>query len=260
MPLNTVKNWLAHPLMRGLDINDPETTSARRAIIHDKLFLRQIYDEWYSIILSDLPTEGGSVLELGSGPGFLKDHVSDLITSEVFSCPGIMLVADGCNLPFSEGSLRGIVMTDVFHHLPDVERFFAEATRCIRPGGSIVMIEPWLSAWSRLVYTRLHHEPFQPDAEQWAFPSRGPLSDANGALPWIVFERDRPLFETKFPNLQIRAIEPFMPFRYLASGGVSMRTLMPSTTFAAWRLLETALQPWMRSLAMFAAIRLERID
>jgi len=45
----------------------------------------------------------------------------------------------------SDGSLRAIVMTDVLHHIPNVESFFAEAARCVRPGGVIVMIEPWLT-------------------------------------------------------------------------------------------------------------------
>jgi SAM-dependent methyltransferase len=259
MALSAMKGWLTHPLMRGRDINDPETTATRRKIVQDKEFLRKIYDEWYAIIVDGLPTEDGAILELGSGPGFLKDRIPDLLTSEVFSCSGIRLVADGCRLPFATSSLRAIVMTDVFHHLPDAELFFAEATRCIRPGGAVVMIEPWLSAWSRIIYTRIHHEPFEPDAYQWAFPSGGPLSGANGALPWIVFDRDRQVFEEKFPSLQIRSIEPFMPFRYLVSGGVSMRALTPGFTFNAWHGLEKLLQPWMHSLAMFAAIRLERV-
>ena len=121
------------------------------------------------------------------------------------------------------------------------------------------MIEPWTTAWSRLIYTRLHHEPFDPGASAWTLPAGGPLSGANGALPWIVFERDRVAFEQAFPQWRVRSIEPFMPFRYLVSGGVSMRSLMPAMTFPLWRGFETLLRPWMSSLAMFALIVLDRV-
>ena len=154
--------------------------------------------------------------------------------------------------------LNAIVMVDVLHHIPDSRAFLAEAQRCLRSGGSIVMIEPWASTWSRRIYTRLHHEPFHPDAKDWNFPDTGPLSGANGALPWIIFERDRREFESAFPELAIREVRPFMPFRYLVSGGVSMRQLMPAATFRLWRRIESWLGRWPQHWSMFAFIHLER--
>ena len=120
------------------------------------------------------------------------------------------------------------------------------------------MIEPWVSTWSRLIYTRLHHEPFDPDAKDWTFPDTGPLSGANGALPWIIFQRDQRQFESGFPELAIRELRPLMPFRYLVSGGVSMRQLMPAATFGLWRQIESCLGPWPHHWSMFAFIHLER--
>jgi hypothetical protein len=116
------------------------------------------------------------------------------------------------------------------------------------------MVEPWVSTWSRPIYTRLHHEPFNPDAADWTFPQSGPVSGANGALPWIIFERDRSAFEAEFPELEIETVRPFMPFRYLVSGGVSMRQLMPEATFPLWRGLER----WPRRWSMFAFVQLRR--
>jgi SAM-dependent methyltransferase len=149
-------------------------------------------------------------------------------------------------------------MTDVLHHIPDAAAFFREATRCLRPGGVVAMVEPWVSPWSRLIYTHLHHEPFEPEVQRWDFPASGPLSDANGALPWILFERDRKHFEEQFLHLRIRS-PPMMPFRYLVSGGVSMRTLMPGRTTPFWKMLERACQPHMKRLAMFSLISLRRL-
>ena len=255
-----LQDLLVQPSIRGIDIDDPRTTRLRRRIVRKKSFLRQIYVEWYASIAAVLPDSQGSVLELGSGPGFLKDFIPELIASDIFLCPGIDLVMDGNALPIADRTLRGIAMTDVLHHLCQPRRFFAEAIRCLQPGGVLVMIEPWFTPWSRLVYTKLHHEPFQPKARAWEFPRKGPLSGANGALPWIIFERDRVQFEHEFPELKIRFIELCMPFRYLVSGGVSMRSLMPGCAFGLWRRIENCLYPWMKTWAMFARIVLVRTN
>lgn len=255
-----LKAWLAHPLTRGLDIDDPRTTLLRRQIIQEKGFLRQIYQEWYAAIAAALPADEEPVLELGSGAGFLSDFIPGLITSEIFSCPGVRVVLDGARLPFSDGVLRGIVMTDVLHHLPQPRRFFTEATRCVRPGGVMVMIEPWVTSWSRLVYRHLHHEPFRPEAPYWECPLSGPLSGANSALPWMIFERDRDQFEREFPEWQFLSIKPGMPFRYLISGGVSSRSLMPEAGLRLWRWVENRMRPWMTTWAMFATITLVRVN
>jgi hypothetical protein len=122
--------------------------------------------------------------------------------------------------------------------------------------GSLVMIEPWVSTWSRQIYTHLHHEPFEWNTSDWSFPEAGPLSGANGALPWIVFHRDRSQFESGFPELHIQTIQPLMPFRYLISGGVSMRQLMPGFSFQIWKKVEAALSRWPQHWPMFALIRI----
>lgn len=199
-------------------------------------------------------------MELGSGAGFLVERVGGLVTSDAFLLPGLRLAADARRLPFRDGSLRALLLTNVFHHVPDAAAFLAEAARCLRPGGVVAMVEPWLTRWSRLVYGRLHHEPCAPEAVDWAFPTTGPLSGANEALAWIVFSRDRERFARAFPSLAIRAIIPSMPLRYLVSGGVSMRALAPAFSFGLLRLLERALLALSGETAMFATIVLERTE
>ena len=120
------------------------------------------------------------------------------------------------------------------------------------------MIEPWVTWWSRIVYEHLHHEPFDPEAEAWSFATEGPLSGANGALPWILFVRDRGKFEKHFPQLRIEEVRPFLPFRYLVSGGVGMRNLMPGFTHRAWAAAENLLGWQMSRLGMFAFVSLRR--
>jgi SAM-dependent methyltransferase len=248
------RRLLAHPLTASLDLDDPATTERRRQIIAAKPFLTSIYNEWYAMLADGMPPGAGQVLELGSGGGYCEHFIPGLITSEVFPCADVQVVVDAQRMPFNDGSLRAIVMTNVMHHIPDVKLLFSEASRCLRPGGKILLIEPWVTAWSRFIYTRFHHEALNLEARDWRFPLKGPLSSANVALPWIVFVRDRAKFEAEFPQLSIERIRPFLPFRYLVSGGVGMRSLMPGFTHAAWARLERMLEPQMSRLGMFALV------
>lgn len=241
-----------------MDLDDPATTVLRKRILEEKRFLRRLYEEWYQTIAAEVPPGDGPVLELGSGAGFLERFVPRVITSDIFQLPGLSLVLDAHRIPFREDALRSIVMVDVLHHLSDVRRFFQEASRCVHPGGAMVMIEPWVSTWSTFVYQKLHHEPFEPQVSHWEFLARGPLSGANGALSWMVFERDRREFEGEFPQWRIRRIKPHMPFCYVVSGGMTWRSLVPAAMYPVVRRMENGLAPWMHRLAMFALIVLER--
>lgn len=255
-----LRRALAHPLTIDADshLDNPETTNLHRTIIQSKPFLRRIYEEWYRLLAQWLPDGGAPVVELGSGAGFAGEFLPGLITSEVCFFPSVHIVFDGQVMPFQNASLRGVTMVNVLHHVPDVRRLFVEAARCLKPGGRVVAIEPWVSTWSRFVYSKLHHEPFDASSEEWAFPKGGRLSAANGALPWIVFERDRQRWEAEFPDLQVKLIRRIMPFRYLISGGIATRNLMPSFLFPFWRGVEWLLDPFMNRVAMFALIVIER--
>ena len=119
------------------------------------------------------------------------------------------------------------------------------------------MVEPWNTGWSRWIYSHLHHEPFDVNGE-WTIPITGPLSGANGALPWIVFERDREVFSMRFPEWRISGITPMMPLVYLLSGGISLRSIFPGWTYPLFYGAER-LFGFEKKAAMFALIMLERI-
>jgi SAM-dependent methyltransferase len=165
---------------------------------------------------------------------------------------------NGCSMPFKNDSLKAVLMVDVFHHIPDVDMFLIEAVRCLRAGGTILMVEPWITPWSSFVYTHIHHEPVDMKVKQWSFPVLGPLSGANSALPWIVFERDRRLFELRYPGLSIKNIKVEKPFVYLLSGGISLRSIMPGITYRFWEYIESILGRMNLKLGMFAKIFLQK--
>ena len=253
-----LRDWLAHPLTKGLDLDDPRTTELRREIILGKPFLRRVYADWFGQIQEWVNPSNDIILEIGSGASLSTQFFPGLITSDMFHLPWLSLVMNGLHLPFGPQSLDAIIMVNTFHHIPDPAHFLREAERCLRPGGCICMIEPWVTPWSRLVYTRLHHEPFDPGADSWLLPETGPLSSANGAAPWIVFQRDRNVFARELHGWREPEIRPIMPLSYLLSGGISMRSLMPGWSYPLWSGFEWLLQPLAGWTAMFAAIRLER--
>jgi SAM-dependent methyltransferase len=249
--MNALSRLLEHPLAHGRDLDDPQTTAVRRQIIAGKPFLVAIYQEWYALLRSAIPDPPGAILELGAGAGFIERTLPEALKTDVLPFPGVDLVADARGLPFVSGSLRAILMTNVFHHVPDAAAFLSEASRTLRPGGVVAMIEPWSTSWSRFVYRHLHHEPFDVAAPDWVLPPGGPLSGANGALPWIVLHRDRARFDSRWPEFTVDRLTPIMPLRYLLSGGVSLRALMPSWTTGPWRGVERLLEPFSDVFGMF---------
>ncbi len=254
--LGRLRGALAHPATRGLALDDPATTARRRAILREKPLLEAIHLEWYRWLAARVPGGAGVAVELGAGGGFLRELIAGLVTSDVSRGAGAALLADACALPFEGGSLRALAMVNVLHHLPEPERFLAEAVRCLRRGGALLMVEPWLSPWSRFVYRHLQDEPCAPEGE-WRFASSGALSGANLALPWILLARDRERFSRRFPELVVDELSPTMPFAYLLSGGVATRWGAPGWSYRALRALEQ-LGPLEQALGIFARIRVTR--
>jgi SAM-dependent methyltransferase len=255
---NKIKLGFKIKSTRYLDMDASSTSLHHAKKIKKNFFLQRLYQEWYKLIEGSLSDNTGPILELGSGGGFIKEIIPDAFTSDILNIPNVDIRLDGRHLPFQSNSLAGIVMVDVFHHIPDVRMFFSEAARCVKPGGRVVMNEPWVSLWSSFVYKYLHHEPFLPDKADWRFPSSGPLSGANSALPFIVFQRDHKIFERDFPQWRIRKIYLHTPFSYLLSGGLKIDHLVPGRLFRFCRNVEKLLSPVISYTAMFALIVLEK--
>lgn len=235
------------------DLDDPALTEGRRSLIRNHAYLSALYVHWYELLKGQLPEVDGEVLELGSGGGFFEELLPGLVTSDVMPVEGVSQVIDATSLPFDDGSLSGIVGTNVLHHVRGIELFLGEASRVLVEGGRLVFIEPWPTLWSLPVYKFLHHEPFD-RSRDWSIPEGGPLTAANGALPWILFSRDADVVERQFPGLSVVKTAPLMPVSYLACGGLDRAFKFPGILFSVLRLLE---KPFDR-LGMFALVVIEK--
>ena len=97
------------------NLDDPRRTVAHGDIIRQKKILHQLYLEWYGHFkqkADKLPQ--GHLIELGSGGGFIKEIIPQMLTSDVMDLPDLDYVFPGENMPFDNGSVAGIFMIDVF--------------------------------------------------------------------------------------------------------------------------------------------------
>lgn len=244
--------------MHSLD--RPERVELLRRTILAKPALRQLYRQAYErfgALLRRCPADGLAV-ELGSGGGFVKRVLPEVLTTDVVPYPGLDEVVDARSLPFPAGGLRAVLLLNVFHHIPDVGAFLREVERCLAPGGRALIVDQHVGWLSTPIYRYLHHEPFDPDAARWQFGSSGPLSSANGALAWIVFRRDRAAFERLVPQLELVDYRPHTPLRYWLAGGLRSWSLLPGWAFGIATAVDRLLSRMSPELASFVDVELVR--
>jgi SAM-dependent methyltransferase len=258
-PKMLLRRLWEEPRARGLDLESAEATAAHARLIREKPFLRRLYERYYAeFAQADRSAPKGARLELGSGGGFLSEIVPGLVRLDVRPGAEVDVVASALALPFAARTVGAAFMLNVLHHLPDVRALFAELGRALVPGGRVVMIEPYASPLSGVVYRLAHHEPFDPGQADWGIGGRGAMTAANDALPWIVFERDRARFEAEFEELEVVRVAPHTVALYALSGGLSYRSLAPGFAFPAIAAVEdlaSGLRP-ARLLASMMTIEL----
>jgi SAM-dependent methyltransferase len=249
------------PEMRNIEnLDDPAVTLLHARIIQEKPFLRRVYIDFYKQFAELVPEAQGKILvELGSGGGFIKEVINNVITSEVVDVPNVDKVFSALDMPFEKASVDAFFMIDVLHHITEPRIFFTEALRCLKVGGKVIMIEPANTLFSRFVYNNFHHETFDVGSG-WELERTGRLSHSNGAMPWIIFSRDRQIFEREFPSLKIIRIRNHTPLRYLLSGGLTLRQLLPSFAYIPVKMLEYLLWPLNNFLGLFQTIELRKIE
>jgi SAM-dependent methyltransferase len=226
--------------------------------------LRALYADWYGRVAAALPPPSlGARVELGSGPGFARAFIPDLELTDLVKAPWHDREVGAEALPYADGSLGALVLFDVLHHVPAPRAFFAEAARVLRPGGRLVMCEPFIGPLSYPVYKFLHEEPVDLSADPLAPAARDARDpfDSNQAIPTTLFARarGRAAFEQAFPALAVRAVERLAGPSYPASGGFSRGPLLPGALWRALHALEARLpEPLFAALGFRMLVTLEK--
>jgi SAM-dependent methyltransferase len=246
--------------MGPVSIDNPENFHSIRTIIGRKKALRRFYEaayEDFKVCISDRPKDS-PVVELGSGASFANEHIPEIVTTDILPYPGISKTIDAMEMLFMDKSIGAFVMLNVFHHIPNIERFLSEASRVLMSGGKICIVDQYAGPFSKLIYKYFHHESFDPYSAEWSFASTGPLSGANGALTTIVFFRDRRRFEVLYPHLKIVRIRRHTPLFYWLSGGLKSWSLIPGFLIDAIYSIDQAVARVLPEMSSFVTIDIRR--
>ncbi len=232
-----------------------------REVWNRKKILRAAYLPWYQDILRDRSTVRGATVELGGGGGTFKEFAPEVVMSDISFLPWLDVCCDAGLLPFKPSSVANFVMVDVLHHLSDPVGFLHEAWSRLARGGRILMVEPYPSAFSAVVYRLVHPEPFLYHVDYFNSTSvhlKDPW-DSNQAIPYLLFFRQRRRFEAAF-GMQYRVVRRKLMSTalYPASGGFERPSLVPDMLIPALNVVEWLLTPLNRLLAFRCYVVLEK--
>lgn len=103
----------------------------------------------------------GTVLEVGSGIGKLKNFLGDRCTAtDIHFHETINVICDGLQLPFCDNSYSNVVAVNVFHHIKSPFSFLQELNRVVKYRGKIILVEPYMTHFNRILFKYFHHEPY----------------------------------------------------------------------------------------------------
>ncbi len=227
-----------------------------REIMNSKPILQLLWRKWYRDIESFVPKKGLNI-EIGAGSGYAGTYFKNLIQTDVVLTPHINLCIDALFLPFKNCSLDSILMIGALHHLKDVNKFFIETERVLKPGGKIIMVEPYISLFSYPVWRLLHYEGCNLKSLSCSSDKYARI-DANIAIPTILFKKKRKQFEEDYSGLKIIYEDYHTIFHFFASGGVSYPSLVPGILLPVLVKIEKILQPLGKWLGSFMTIIIQK--
>lgn len=125
----------------------------------------------------------------------------------------------------------------------------------------MLLVEPHNGLFSAWMHKRLHTtEFFDPAMPGWEAPIAGAMSGANQALAHIVFERDREIFRERYGAMLELVDMMYMlnGLRYLLSGGVNFRPLVPAFMDKPLQTVEKFCKPFARYWTLHKLIVLRK--
>lgn len=253
--MNSLIDLLRDPLVANIDIDGQDRLAIHRAMLDRKKMLRTVFKEFHDLFarLDQRYLAGhGLRVELGAGVAPMTESYPDVIATDVVAGPQVSMVLDAESMTLGDSSVRVFFGQNCFHHFPHPDRFFDELNRVLVPGGGAVLLEPYFGPFASSLFKRLFRtEGFDKSYPDWNTPAAGPMNGANQALSYLVFFRDRPEFLRKHPNLEIAHHALLGNYlKYLLSGGLNFRQLVPDSCVGAVGFAERVLSPLNRWLSL----------
>lgn len=248
-----------------IDSEDREILLRHRRVWDEKPVLRRIYNEEFFGRMLSFQKPGGPSVEVGAGPGFFKKLFPEVISTDLVQSEWLDAIVDAQHLPFQSSSVSNIFGLDVLHHLAAPMKFLQEAQRILSPGGRLILVEPWITSFSYLIYRYLHQEGCDLSAHPWnsgdGDQSREKKAlEGNPAIPYLLFgPSHRSTTLASLPCFTPVAEKPFCLFAYLLSGGFKPFNLLPEFLYSLVCRFERATSPlWRRAAALRILLVLEK--
>ena len=258
-----LRELLMDPAVAMVDVDSLDRIVRHRELLTHKRMIREVFFELYALLASVetkyFGPEEGKRIEIGSGSSLLKTAMPDVELTDVVAYKGLDRVVDAMDMPYIDRSLKSIFGIHCFHHLNDPYKFLSEVSRVSRPGGGTILVDPYYGPVASFIFKRLFKNEHFDKSGLAVVQHHGPMSDANQALSYVVFKRERARFESMFPELELVAMEPIGNYvRYLASGGVNFRQLLPDASIPLLKGIESTLWPMRSWLALHHVIVIRR--
>ncbi len=234
-----------------------------KSVWEKKKILRIVYTEWYRMIRSNLKNDNGITVELGGGSGNFKEFMPECISSDIDFCSWLDLCFDAHQLPFKTGTISNFVLIDVLHHFSNPVLFFKETLRTLERNGRIVIIEPFPSPFSLVVYKMFHPEPFKFRIDYFNINETSKKNpwDSNQAIAYLLFFKHLKSFLKELDNgIRIIKKRKISFILYPASGGFENRSLIPDFLIPIFQVIEILLIPLRSLLAFRCFIVIEKED
>ncbi|MDI1276634.1 methyltransferase domain-containing protein [Methylobacter sp.] len=264
--MKSLFDLLRDPSIENIDVDGKDRLVAHSKMLARKRMLREVFTEFHHVFRrldEKFIFAQGLKIELGAGIAPIRDSYSDVLATDVVHGPHLDRVLDAEKMDLPDGSVRVIYGQNCFHHFPHPDKFFVELERVLAQGGGVILLEPYYGPFATFLFKRLFKtEGFDKRFPSWETPIAGPMNGANQALSYIVFVRDRVQFEHKHPTLKIVHQELCRNhMKYLLSGGLNFRQLLPDWMNPVVEFFQLALSPFNRwtSLHHIVIIRKETI-
>lgn len=172
------------------------------------------------------------VIEIGAGMGVAKEFIKhpSIVLTDVIDNPWIDKYLDAMHMDLEDNSVDVFICNAVIHHFASPYQFIQQAAKKLKPGGRILLLEPYTSVGLRLGNRIFklegwdeHTDVFDPQTicnnanEPWS---------ANVSVPKLMFGRGikgKSKFESTFQGLRIRRFERTECLIFALSGGVNWR-------------------------------------
>ena len=204
----------------------------RKSLAQQKINSRRdpnlTYLSWlYGIIQTEL-NSNQNILEIGAGAGISEDFLKnmDILKTDILSWEDNSVIGniDAEKLPFNNGQFSNIIAIDVIHHTNSPNRVINECLRVLAPGGKLIIVEPYVSVFSYVIYKMFHHE-----NTSWKIKIESPSRRVNEAFDGdqgvsrVLFKNKKQIDKLKNTiDFEFNIEKRFISFlSFFATGGLS---------------------------------------